>query len=55
MAEAPRLTLARMVREASVASRDEAEFVRRLRGSESSYDPVSRPEEKRPSSAIRSP
>jgi hypothetical protein len=33
MAEPPRLTLARMVREASVASRDEAEFVRRLRGS----------------------
>ena len=32
MAEPPRLTLARMVREASVASRDEAEFVRRLRG-----------------------
>jgi hypothetical protein len=33
MAEPPRITLARMVREASVASRDEAEFVRRLRGS----------------------
>jgi Relaxase/Mobilisation nuclease domain len=33
MAEPPRLTLARMVREASVASKDEAEFVRRLRGS----------------------
>jgi hypothetical protein len=33
LAEPPRLTLARMVREASVASRDEAEFVRRLRGS----------------------
>jgi hypothetical protein len=33
MAEPPRLTLARRVREASVASRDEAEFVRRLRGS----------------------
>ena len=32
-AETPRLTLARMVREASVASKDEAEFVRRLRGS----------------------
>jgi hypothetical protein len=31
-AEPPRLTLARIVREASVASRDEAEFVRRLRG-----------------------
>ena len=31
--EAPRLTLARLVREASVASKDEAEFVRRLRGS----------------------
>ena len=33
MAEPPRMTLARMVREASVASKDEAEFVRRLRGS----------------------
>jgi Relaxase/Mobilisation nuclease domain len=33
MPEPPRLILARMVREASVASRDEAEFVRRLRGS----------------------
>jgi Relaxase/Mobilisation nuclease domain len=33
MAEPPRITLARMVREASVASKDEAEFVRRLRGS----------------------
>ena len=32
-AEPPRITLARMVREASVASKDEAEFVRRLRGS----------------------
>jgi len=31
--EPPRLTLARLVREASVASKDEAEFVRRLRGS----------------------
>ena len=31
-AEPPRITLARMVREASVASKDEAEFVRRLRG-----------------------
>jgi len=31
--EAPRVTLARLVREASVASKDEAEFVRRLRGS----------------------
>jgi hypothetical protein len=33
LAEPPRVTLARLVREASVASRDEAEFVRRLRGS----------------------
>ena len=33
MAEPPRITLARLVREASVASKDEAEFVRRLRGS----------------------
>jgi hypothetical protein len=33
LAEPPRLTLARLVREASVASKDEAEFVRRLRGS----------------------
>jgi hypothetical protein len=33
LAEAPRVTLARLVREASVASKDEAEFVRRLRGS----------------------
>jgi hypothetical protein len=33
LAEPPRVTLARMAREASVASRDEAEFVRRLRGS----------------------
>ena len=33
LAEPPRITLARMVREASVAARDEAEFVRRLRGS----------------------
>jgi hypothetical protein len=33
MAEPPRVTLARLVREASVASKDEAEFVRRLRGS----------------------
>ena len=33
LAEPPRITLARIVREASVASRDEAEFVRRLRGS----------------------
>jgi len=32
-AEAPRATLARVVRETSVASKDEAEFVRRLRGS----------------------
>jgi hypothetical protein len=32
-AEPPRITLARIVRETSVASRDEAEFVRRLRGS----------------------
>jgi hypothetical protein len=32
-AEPPRRTLARLVRGASVASRDEAEFVRRLRGS----------------------
>lgn len=32
-AEPPRMTLARMVREASVASFGEAEFVRRLRGS----------------------
>ncbi len=32
-AEPPRITLARMVREASVASKDEAEFVRRLRAS----------------------
>jgi hypothetical protein len=31
-AEPPRITLARRVREVSVASRDEAEFVRRLRG-----------------------
>ena len=31
--EPPRITLARLVREASVASKDEAEFVRRLRGS----------------------
>ena len=33
LAEPPRITLARKVREVSVASRDEAEFVRRLRGS----------------------
>jgi len=33
LAEPPRITLARIVREASVASKDEAEFVRRLRGS----------------------
>ena len=33
LAEPPRVTLARIVREASVASKDEAEFVRRLRGS----------------------
>src|ERR1019366_4394502 len=33
LAEPPRLNLARLVREASVASKDEAEFVRRLRGS----------------------
>ncbi len=33
-AEPPRAALARMVREAAVVSRDEAEFVRRLRGSE---------------------
>jgi hypothetical protein len=33
LAEPPRLTLARLVREAAVASKDEAEFVRRLRGS----------------------
>jgi hypothetical protein len=33
LAEPPRITLARAVREASVASKDEAEFVRRLRGS----------------------
>jgi hypothetical protein len=32
-AEPPRITLGRLVREASVASKDEAEFVRRLRGS----------------------
>jgi hypothetical protein len=32
-AEPPRFTLARIVREASIASKDEAEFVRRLRGS----------------------
>jgi hypothetical protein len=32
LAEPPRITLARKVREVSVASRDEAEFVRRLRG-----------------------
>jgi hypothetical protein len=32
-AEPPRTSLARMVREASVVSKDEAEFVRRLRGS----------------------
>jgi hypothetical protein len=32
LAEPPRITLARMVREASIASKDEAEFVRRLRG-----------------------
>ena len=32
-AEPPRLTLGRLVREASVASKDEAEFIRRLRGS----------------------
>jgi hypothetical protein len=32
LAEPPRITLARIVREASVASRDEAEFVRQLRG-----------------------
>src|ERR1019366_8704328 len=31
--EPPRISLARLVREASVASKDEAEFVRRLRGS----------------------
>ena len=33
LAEPPRITLARMVRAASAASKDEAEFVRRLRGS----------------------
>jgi hypothetical protein len=33
LAEPPRITLARIVRAASVASKDEAEFVRRLRGS----------------------
>ncbi|HZM57336.1 MAG TPA: hypothetical protein VFC03_20160 [Acidimicrobiales bacterium] len=33
LAEPPRITLARIVREASVASETEAEFVRRLRGS----------------------
>jgi hypothetical protein len=33
LAEPPRITLAHIVREASVASRDEAEFVRRLRRS----------------------
>jgi hypothetical protein len=33
LAEPPRMTLARLVRAASVASKDEAEFVRRLRGS----------------------
>jgi len=33
LAEPRRITLARMVREASVASKNEAEFVRRLRGS----------------------
>jgi hypothetical protein len=33
LAEPPRITLARLVREASVTSKDEAEFVRRLRGS----------------------
>ncbi len=33
LAEAPRITLARLVRAVSVASKDEAEFVRRLRGS----------------------
>jgi hypothetical protein len=33
LTEPPRVTLARLVREASVASKDEAEFVRRLRGS----------------------
>ena len=33
LAEPPRITLARLVRAASVASKDEAEFVRRLRGS----------------------
>jgi hypothetical protein len=33
LAEPPRITLARIVREASVASESEAEFVRRLRGS----------------------
>jgi hypothetical protein len=33
LAEPPRITLARIVRRASVASKDEAEFVRRLRGS----------------------
>jgi hypothetical protein len=32
LAEPPRITLARIVREVSVASNDEAEFVRRLRG-----------------------
>jgi hypothetical protein len=32
-AEPPRITLARLVRAASIASKDEAEFVRRLRGS----------------------
>jgi hypothetical protein len=32
LAEPPRITMARLVREASVASKDEAEFVRRLRG-----------------------
>ena len=33
LTEPPRVTLARLVREASVASKDEAEFVRRLQGS----------------------
>ena len=43
LAEPPRVTLARLVREASVASKDEAEFVRRLRGSGAWCDPVLRP------------
>jgi hypothetical protein len=33
LTEPPRITLARLIRAASVASKDEAEFVRRLRGS----------------------